>query len=475
VLALIQVSPILAVLGLLLVFRRPPVQAALVGVLLTVLLWFLGYSASGTSGTAEAAGLDTAVLFASTAFVIAPGLVFVILIERLGINARVANWVRDLGWSKAQQVTFIVLGLAPLLESMTGFGVSLIATVPLLLSLFPRPAALRLSLAGMAVMPWGTLGLATVIGGTLAHLDPRVLGSASALVSAPVFLALGLVALILAGARGTRALGLLAGVWALFVAVLFGLSRTIGPEVAGVGAGAVTLGAGVLLARAGGASVQWPRAAWPYLALFTAILCLKLASLATGLDQALILRGASITWKPLASPGLALILVLILMLARSETRAFARELSPAWGKRAWKPLATIFFFLLMSQALLKGGFFVNLQSLLAALERSMLAPLVAGLAGLGGYLTGSNVGGNAIFMPSVAALATNGQPWLAAMQNSGAGHGALGSLSIIALVLGLARSGKDEEQALVRFGFALVCLNTALVALSGMVLLLLFP
>jgi lactate permease len=473
-LAFIQLSPILAVLSFLLLFRRPPVQAALVGVLITGVLWFLGYGAPETSGTAKTAGIDTLVLFASTAFVIAPGLAFVILIERLGINARIADWVLELGWSKAQQVAFIVLGLAPLLESMTGFGVSLIATVPLLLSLFPRPIALRLSLAGMAVMPWGTLGLATVVGSALAHLDSHLLGAASALVSAPIFLSLGLIALGLARAWSLRSVALLFCAWALFVVALFGLSRTFGPEIAGVGAGALTLGAGVLIAWARGASSRWPSSAWPYLALFGAILCLKLTNIVTGLDQALIVHGAAIAWKPLASPGIALILVLMLMLMRPQTRALANDLGPAFAKRAWKPLATIFFFLLMSQSLLNGGFFVNLQSLLAGLEPSMLGPIVAGLAGLGGYLTGSNVGGNAIFMPSVAALATDGQPWLAAMQNSGAGHGALGSLSIIAIVLGLARSDKDEEQALVRFGFGLVCLNTALVAVGGTLLFLVF-
>lgn len=37
----------------------------------------------------------------------------------------------------------------------------------------------------------------------------------------------------------------------------------------------------------------------------------------------------------------------------------------------------------MSQALLKGGFFVNLQSLLSALDSFMLGPLVRHLQGLG--------------------------------------------------------------------------------------------
>jgi len=38
-----------------------------------------------------AAAQDTAVLFASTAFVIVPDLVFVIFIERMGVNWRLAN------------------------------------------------------------------------------------------------------------------------------------------------------------------------------------------------------------------------------------------------------------------------------------------------------------------------------------------------------------------------------------------------
>nr|WP_080945409.1 amino acid ABC transporter permease [Delftia tsuruhatensis] len=72
---------------------------------------------------------------------------------------------------------------------------SLIATVPLLLSLFERRAALRMALAGMAIMPWGTLGLATVIGASLAHVDAAALAAVSSLTSAPVFLVLGALSL----------------------------------------------------------------------------------------------------------------------------------------------------------------------------------------------------------------------------------------------------------------------------------------
>lgn len=144
---------------MLVVLRRPPVHAAIAGTLLVMVLWLAGAADAWVLGSMVAAAQDTAVLFASTAFVIVPGLVFVIFIERMGVNLALSQWVRSLGLGRGDQVVFIVLGLAPLLEAMTGFGVSLIATVPLLLSLFERRVALRIALTGMAIMPWGNAGL----------------------------------------------------------------------------------------------------------------------------------------------------------------------------------------------------------------------------------------------------------------------------------------------------------------------------
>lgn len=472
---LLHLSPVFLVMSMLMVLRRPPVQAAMAGAALVALLWLVdAWMATGAaaSGAALAAARDTGVLFLSTAFVIVPGLGFVILIERMGVNQALSRWVRSLGLGPADQVVFIVLGLAPLLEAMTGFGVSLIATVPLLLSLFERRAALRMALAGMAIMPWGTLGLATVIGASLAHVDAAALAAVSSLTSAPVFLVLGALSLHLAGERGVRAWLLLGGFGLLFVGVLHGISRHLGPEVAGVGAGfAVALGMLVRALRMRGraqAAPGWPRQAWPYLALALAIVLLKLLALGTQWDQRWIVQGAQVAWKPLASPGVALTLVLGLLLVRGAGNGI--PLASALTARAKRPLLTIFFFLAMSQMMVKAGFLSGLVQLLAELAPAALAPIVAAFGALAGYMTGSNVGGNAIFMPAIALLPESARLLLAAVHNSAAGHAALGSLSIVMLVLGLARTNAQEEGELVRFGFALACLNAAAVALAALVL-----
>lgn len=480
-LALFHLSPVLLVTAMLVVLRRPPVHAAIAGTLLVMVLWLVGAADTWRLGSLVAAAQDTAVLFASTAFVIVPGLAFVIFIERLGVNLAFSQWVRSLGLGRGDQVVFIVLGLAPLLEAMTGFGVSLIATVPLLLSLFDRRVALRIALAGMAIMPWGTLGLASVIGASLAQLDAAALAATSALTSAPVFLALGAMALYLAEVRTLREWMVLGAGWLVFVGVLYSSSRGLGPEVAGVAAGlvsaAVVLASGLWrLHNHGGTrgARQWPRQAWPYLVLITSIVALKALWAITGWQNLWVVQGAQVTWKPLASPGVALILVLVGLGFHARSAPSlpvpGTRIGTALLARAKRPLLTIFFFLAMSQLMVKAGFLAGLMQLLTGLAPAAASLLVALLGGLSGYMTGSNVGGNAIFMPAIAMLPEHGRLLLAAAQNSAAGHAALGSLSIVMLILGLARTSTSEEGELVRFGFALVCLNTALVALAAVLL-----
>ncbi|MGY3869889.1 hypothetical protein ACW5W4_10180 [Aeromonas crassostreae] len=467
--ALIQLSPILLVISLIMGLKRPPVQAALLGSLLALALWLGGLADPFLPATLVRVLQDSTVLFLSTACVIAPGLLFVIYLERIKANQALEGWVSGLGWRGAALAVFVVLGLAPLLESMTGFGVSLIATVPLLLALLDRQVALRIALTGMCIMPWGTLGLATVIGAALAGLPAETLGAWAAWTSAPVFmLAIGL-ALWLMGQKNP--LVYLAGcaMAGLFIVLLHFISRTAGPEIAGVGAGGAILLAGLAWARVKEqARLRFPRQAWPYLALLAAILLLKGLNALFGIADLLIVQGYQVSWKPLASPGLALLGVSLLLIAREGSQ----QLGQAWFTRAKRPLLTILFFLFMSQLLVKAGFLTSINQGLSELNASLLSPLIALFGALSGYITGSNVGGNAIVMPSIAhlPLAQSLLPIMAAVQNSAAGHAALGSLPMVALLIGLAKGSHEEEQSLIRFAFWLVLANTLLVAAVGTLL-----
>lgn len=102
------------------------------------------------------------------------------------------------------------------------------------------------------------------------------------------------------------------------------------------------------------------------------------------------------------------------------------------------------------------------------MQLGTLSPL---LGALSGYLTGSNVGGNALMMTLQASLTDDKALRLAfsAIQNSAAGHAAFASMPIILLVLAIAGHGqRAEESDLVRFGLKILLLVVTLLTATGL-------
>ena len=169
----------------------------------------------------------------------------------------------------------------------------------------------------MCIMPWGTLGLATVIGATLAGLSANTLGGWSAWTSAPVFLTAIVLALWFAGHQKPATFMLGALFVGLFISLLHTVSLAFGPEMAGVSAAATITLIGIVWAKFYLKSyIAFPIATWPYGALLGAIVVLKLMNSVFGLDTMFVLHGDQVSWKPLASPGIALLIVDIILIAK---------------------------------------------------------------------------------------------------------------------------------------------------------------
>src|SRR5437763_9324270 len=193
-LLLYAVLPLTVVLLLTAVLRRPAHHAAWCGAAVTVALALL-VPKFGFTGREVATGLGSAgLLTADAAMVILPGLYLNELLARRAVHDRLADWVARLPMPTTDKVALVVVGFAPALEALTGFGVSLLLTIPVLLALSPRPTALRQSMLSLNIMPWGTLGLATLVGATLAGQPLHALGQMSSLVSMAIFPVFGAVA-----------------------------------------------------------------------------------------------------------------------------------------------------------------------------------------------------------------------------------------------------------------------------------------
>src|SRR5215211_1386663 len=82
----------------------------------------------------------------------------------------------------------VVVGVAPFFESVTGFGVAVVISAPILLAAgFTPLRAAVLASWGQCAVPWGALGVGTVIGAHLAEMGFRTLSDASAFLSLPLF------------------------------------------------------------------------------------------------------------------------------------------------------------------------------------------------------------------------------------------------------------------------------------------------
>ena len=177
-------------------------------------------------------------------YVLFGGLSLYNLLSAGGAVLGVSEFLGRLEPEKEALALVVVIGAAPFFESVTGFGVAVVISAPILLGAgFSPLRAAVLSSWGQCAVPWGALGVGTVIGADLAGLSFGYLSDLSAFLNLPLYPIYGVAAVALAGgwgtvrSRGTEAafLGLVAGVGTLVTSLYFI------PEISGaIGALAAT-------------------------------------------------------------------------------------------------------------------------------------------------------------------------------------------------------------------------------------------
>ena len=403
------------------------------------------------------------ILTFSVALVIIPGQILNSLLQASGTIKEIGARIETVKLSPVKMASVIVLGIAPMLESMTGFGVSLFFTVPVLVQLFSFRRALLLSLLSMNIMPWGTLALATLIGAQISEIPFGELAVMTSLTSFAVFPTVGFLIFIICRESGPRT-------WAgLLCPLLSGIVLSCGlvfyntfttAELAGVYAGLTTalaillvevlrsgtglLSGGVL---SGGLLSGFIHARPPLLRLFAPYLLLIFL---TGLSRITVVHetlqnffsveNGSVKLFVFTSPGVFIFLTVLLICVFSEKyrkhpRVFYHGL-----QRSVYPVAGIMLFVVFAQLHRASGIFKDIAARIINLELSEIIFISPLLGMLSGYTTGSNVGGNALFMSLQSETGDYFSQKLvfAALQNSSAGHAVFMSLPIILLALSIA-------------------------------------
>src|ERR687898_271914 len=435
--------------------------ASLATAVLGAVVW-PGLEASAVPG-ALLEGLGTS---AQVLYVLFGGLLLYNLLSAGGAVAAVSRFLGRLEPDRVGLAAGVVVGVAPFFESVTGFGVAVVISAPILLAAgFTPLRAAVLASWGQCAVPWGALGVGTVIGAHLAGMGFQMLSDSSAFLSLPLFPVYGLAAVALAGGwsgvrrRGVEAilLGLVAGLGTLLT------SLYLVPELSGALGGLAA--AGVFLAgrrdRLAGVPV---RALLPYAFL------LALLAAANGIRA---LRSVLEELGPVFDgPGLPLLAsgafaALLLGLGGDEIGAATRR-----TVTQWLPVAgAVLTFVLAGEVVAESGAARLLAGGAEAL--GVYFPAVSPvLASLGGALTGSNAASNALFMPLQVEAARGlgvSEALTAAVQNVAGSHASM--LAPQRLVLAAtATSLLGREGVILRASVAPVAVSIGFLAILGLVL-----
>ena len=393
--------------------------ATLVTALAGALLW-PGLSSGGLGGALfDGVGTSWRVLY-----VLFGGLLLYNLLSAGGAIGEVSRFLGSLEPEKEALAPGVVIGVAPFFESVTGFGVAVVISAPILLAAgFSPLKAAVLASWGQCAVPWGALGVGTLIGADLAGMGFGELSNASALLNLPLFPIYGLAAVALAGGwNGLRKRGL----EAMFLGIVAGLGTLLAslyliPELSGAIGGLAAMLAFLVLRRARLFRTRVPlKEISPYGFL---LVLLAVTNGPGAVKTTLESLGPVFT-----GPGLPLLLsgIFTAGLLRFNPYDGLSALRKTLGQ--WLPTAgAVLSFVLAGQVVADSGAAALLAS--AAVGLGSLYPLAAPVVGaLGGALTGSNAASNALFMPlQVEAADSLGghKELVAAIQNVAGSHASL--------------------------------------------------
>ena len=301
-------------------------------------------------------------------------------------------------------------------------------------------------------LPWGALSTGTVIGANLTGISIHSLGAGTALLSIIVFLYFTLITVFIVGGwievrRKWFEIICVSG--SLFSAVWF-FSQYVSVELAGVFASLVTLFVEwlwILIAekktinsRSDEQAISLLQALSPYLLLTSLLFLSRLVPpINDWLTSHLTIEIEKYSFQlPLLySPGFFLLLTSIFVIVRFQMKCdtIQKTLVKTW--KQWLPVnISMFGFVAMAQVMMYSG----MTQLLAETSADklgttfiVLSPLIGAM---GGFLTGSNTGSNAMFMKlqvQTAQLLNLSPELIANSQNASAGHITMASPSRVLL------------------------------------------
>lgn len=415
-------------------------------------------------------------------YIIFPSLILYRLLQSNGSLKVLGRSIAYLVPQGELQVLLLILGLAPFTESVSGFGVGTLLIIPIFQALdYSIVQSALLGMLGQMAVPWGGLALGTSLGAQLTNLDPHWLGANTALITAPLPPMYAVFSLwIIGGGQAVRRRWPIAVVTGSLLSFsLWAFSLFPGIELAGILGGIVVILFLVFRSQESAVRPQkrqlkeLQKAMTPYGILTLLMLASRLIlPLKNWLQSHLVLSIPTINLQlPLLyNPGAFLLITCLLTLMIFKTRKCEVSTILHQSYKKFVPGAIAISCFLCVSSVMQGSGMTSELGKTATSVGDYYQWMAPTLAAFGGWLTGSNVGSNALFSGLQQQISINSGlllPWLMAAQNAASSHATIIAPSRIILAT-TALSWNKGEGIMFRQLFPIVLAAIALITgLSG--------
>lgn len=202
---IIALLPIISVFIILFLFKKTSLHAGVIALIFTYVI--VSFVPSFVLKQTEIfhSIVKGALISSIAAYVLFFGIFLFNLMKKSGAIDSIAGYISESTNNEVLQVIILVLGFSPLIESTSGFGTAFLVVTPILIALGFKPfKAVIIGLVSLLAVPWGALATGTLIGAQLVNIPLKQLGIGSAIISFPIFLYFTMVAVYIAG--GSKAL-----------------------------------------------------------------------------------------------------------------------------------------------------------------------------------------------------------------------------------------------------------------------------
>ncbi|AMM93532.1 L-lactate permease [Peribacillus simplex] len=476
---IIALLPFISIFVLLFVFKQTSLRSGLLSYIVTLLIILVYPSYHITVESTLHASFKGFLISFVAAYVLFFGILFFHLINNTGGIRAIASFLSEVTTDQILQVILLVIGLSPLLESTSGFGIAFMIVAPILIALgFSPMKAASIGLVSLLAVPWGALSTGTVIGAQIGGIPLQELGTGTAIISIPVFIYFLLIAVYLAGGKDAikyrwKEILLLSVIFSISI---FLFNAFVSVELAGVLSSLVTSSIGLLVIKIknssslkminetvietsvsenNGTNLNIIKVMSPYLILTLLIFISRLIpSIKKFLESHFVIELPSFSFSLalLYSPGFWLFITCLYTIF-----IFKISKSIIWSSlkisiKQWVPFViSTTAFVAISQLMTTANMTFAIANAAGLIFGSMFIFVSPFIGGIGGFLTGSNTGSNAMFTQlQVETAKKTGLPLnlIASIQNTSSSHSTMASPSRIMLGASLCRIESEENRLL---------------------------